>query len=207
MWKRLSSLLDNNVLQTGRLGLRAGTLTGVRCYGRVGVEIHSSARLTLGPARSSLGLRLLPRSTPRSRETRVSVGAGGTLALDGALIGGGVSLAVGEGATISVGCGSYVTDGTMLSASQRIDIGRDCAISWSVTLIDDDGHGAPGRGHAAPIAIEDHVWIGCHAIILKGVTLGAGSIIGAGAVVTRSCPAKSLLVGNPARLVREGVEW
>ncbi len=53
-----------------------------------------------------------------------------------------------------------------------------------------------------PVVIEDDVWIGTRAIILPGVRVGAGSIIGAGAVVTKSVPPYSIVAGNPARVVK-----
>lgn len=145
--------------------------------------------------------------TDRRQVTRFSLGDEAHLCLDGALIGRGVKLALGDGARVSIARGSYVTDGTLLAAASSIEIGPNCAISWGVTIIDDDGHGAPGHVRAAPISIGPHVWIGCHAIILKGVSVGEGSVLGAGAVVTKSCPPRSLLVGNPARVVRENVAW
>ena len=52
------------------------------------------------------------------------------------------------------------------------------------------------------ITIEDDVWIGSRAIILKGVTIGRGSIVGAGAVVTKSTPPYSIVAGNPAKMVK-----
>lgn len=54
----------------------------------------------------------------------------------------------------------------------------------------------------APIIIEDCVWLGRYSMILKGVRIGRGSIVGAGAVVTRSVPPFSVVVGNPARVVK-----
>jgi acetyltransferase-like isoleucine patch superfamily enzyme len=52
------------------------------------------------------------------------------------------------------------------------------------------------------VCIEDDVWIGAGAIILRGVVIGRGSVIGAGSVVTRSVPEYSIAVGNPARVVK-----
>ena len=54
---------------------------------------------------------------------------------------------------------------------------------------------------SAPIEIEDDVWVGAHSIILKGVTIGARSIIGAGSVVTKSIPADCVAAGNPCRVI------
>jgi acetyltransferase-like isoleucine patch superfamily enzyme len=52
------------------------------------------------------------------------------------------------------------------------------------------------------VRIEDDVWVGAGAIILRGVVIGRGSVIGAGSVVTRSVPEYSIAVGNPARVVK-----
>ena len=56
---------------------------------------------------------------------------------------------------------------------------------------------------SVPVTIEDDVWIGANCQILKGVTIGARSVIGAGSVVTKSIPADCIAAGNPCRVVRE----
>ena len=54
----------------------------------------------------------------------------------------------------------------------------------------------------APVTIEDDVWAGCNVTILKGVTIGRGSVIAAGAVVTKSCPPYSIIGGVPAKILK-----
>jgi maltose O-acetyltransferase len=56
---------------------------------------------------------------------------------------------------------------------------------------------------AKPVVIEDNVWIGGAAVILPGVSIGRNAVVGAGAVVTRNVPANTVVVGNPARVIRE----
>lgn len=56
---------------------------------------------------------------------------------------------------------------------------------------------------AAPVTIEDDVWIGGGSVILPGVTIGRGSVIGAGSVVTHDIPANCVAVGNPCRVLRQ----
>ena len=56
---------------------------------------------------------------------------------------------------------------------------------------------------AKPIAIEDNVWLGGGAILLPGVRIGRNAVVGAGAVVSRSVPANTIVAGNPARVIRE----
>ncbi|BDR60939.1 hypothetical protein KIM322_12000 [Lactobacillus xylocopicola] len=59
-----------------------------------------------------------------------------------------------------------------------------------------------GLEYGLPITVADDVWIGGSAVILPGVTIGAKTVVGAGAVVTKSLPENSLAVGNPARVIR-----
>lgn len=59
-----------------------------------------------------------------------------------------------------------------------------------------------GLAQPLPVVIEDDVWVGARAIILPGVRIGTGSVVAAGAVVTRSVPPMSVVGGNPARLIR-----
>jgi acetyltransferase-like isoleucine patch superfamily enzyme len=54
-----------------------------------------------------------------------------------------------------------------------------------------------------PVIIEDDVWLGERAVILKGVNIGRGSIVAAGSMVTKSIPPMSIVAGNPARIVKE----
>lgn len=92
----------------------------------------------------------------------------------------------------------------------RIVIG-DNVMMGSYVLIEDHAHGKePSETPVAqrelyskgPIIIEDNVWIGDHACILAGVTIGRCSIIGANAVVTRDIPPYSVAVGAPAKVVK-----
>jgi len=71
--------------------------------------------------------------------------------------------------------------------------------------VTDHDHAWPDGGAAlvtAPVVIGDGCWLGEGCAILKGVTLGEGCVVGANAVVTRSAPARSMLVGVPARVVK-----
>lgn len=64
-------------------------------------------------------------------------------------------------------------------------------------------NGAEQMVQTAPVTIEDDVWIGANCQILKGVTIGARSVIGAGSVVTKSIPADCIAAGNPCKVIRE----
>jgi len=59
-----------------------------------------------------------------------------------------------------------------------------------------------GYGEFGPVVIEDDVWIGTKAIILKGIHIGKGAIVGAGAVVTKDVPSYAIVAGNPAKVIK-----
>jgi acetyltransferase-like isoleucine patch superfamily enzyme len=111
-------------------------------------------------------------------------------------------------ARIEIGDGTAIGDRTEIHAGNRVSIGTGCNISWDVNILDRDYHKLESDQEViAPVHIGDRVWIGCRAIILKGVTIGDGSVVAAGSVVTRDVPAGALVAGNPAKVIREGVVW
>lgn len=65
-----------------------------------------------------------------------------------------------------------------------------------------DTEGVTGELIAKPVIIEDHVWCGANVTITKGVRIGAGAVIAAGAVVTKDVPEKAVMAGVPARRIR-----
>lgn len=100
---------------------------------------------------------------------------------------------------------------TVLWAHKSITIGNHVKIGGNCVVIDTDSHNKDymirrGQytdwGVAEPIVIEDDVFIGMNCIILKGVTIGARSIIAAGSVVTKSIPADCIAGGNPAKVIK-----
>jgi len=93
-----------------------------------------------------------------------------------------------------------------LISALDITIQDNCMIASQAYITDSDWHGIYNRitpGNSAPILIEDNAWIGDSVIVCKGVTVGANSIIGAGAVVVDSIPPNTVAAGNPARVVKE----
>jgi acetyltransferase-like isoleucine patch superfamily enzyme len=115
-------------------------------------------------------------------------------------------LYAGPRAELTIGNNTFVNTGTILSASNRIVIGHNVQIANQVILMDGDFHGVEDRDlMKAPseIIIEDNVWIATRAMILKGVTIGKGSTVAAGAVVTKSVPPYTLVGGVPAKIIRQ----
>lgn len=91
-----------------------------------------------------------------------------------------------------------------------LTIGNNVKIGGGVLIMDTDCHpmdyqirrSSNENTKYAPIIIEDDVWVGAQCIVLKGVTIGARSIIGAGSVVTRDIPADCIASGNPCNVIR-----
>jgi acetyltransferase-like isoleucine patch superfamily enzyme len=106
---------------------------------------------------------------------------------------------------IIIGEGTYVNRHAFIDASESIVIGKLVGIGPGVYITDHDHGTAPGSSPmqqplvSKPTRIEDHAWIGAHAVILKGVTIGRGAVVGAGSVVTKSVPDGARVYGVPAR--------
>jgi acetyltransferase-like isoleucine patch superfamily enzyme len=119
----------------------------------------------------------------------------------------GCAVAVNEGASLVLSNG-YINHRASIECYHRIEIGNGTAIAKGVTIRDSDAHSINGNSQiSAPILIGNHVWIGANAVILKGVTIGDGSVVAAGAVVTRNVPPGSLVGGVPARVLKSNVTW
>ena len=128
------------------------------------------------------------------------------------LFGYGVRISMGANGILTVGDGSYLGDRTHLVCNQEVTIGRKCAISWDVLIMDHPGYKTGYNDEepilrTAPVIIEDDVWIGCRSVIIKGVRVGRGAIVSAGSLVVKDVPSRTLVGGNPARILRENVKW
>ena len=132
----------------------------------------------------------------------------------------GVHLALGEQGRVEIGDYCYFTNAVLL-CELELRIGSYVVIGWNATIADSDFHPlAPaeriadaiacsplgnGRPRPAvirrPVVIEGDVWIGPNATILKGVRIGAGAWVEAGALVTRDVPPRARVMGNPAQVI------
>jgi acetyltransferase-like isoleucine patch superfamily enzyme len=127
-----------------------------------------------------------------------------------------------HGGKISIGEWCYVGEGTRIWSAASIAIGNRVLISHSANIFDSlthpiraaDRHEQTRQiyqtGHPrqisldeSPVKIGDDAWIGAGAFVLRGVTVGEGGIVAAGAVVTKDVPPYTIVAGNPAVVVRE----
>ena len=148
------------------------------------------------------------RGVHMERDVHLSVVRGGHLQIgENTAIKAGVAIDV-EG-ELAIGANSFIGSGTIIVAAERIMIGEDCLIAAYATIRDQDHviedpltpYRTQGR-ISAPIIIGRNVWIGTKATILRGVTIGDNSVIGANSVVTNDVKSNCVAVGNPAKVVR-----
>jgi acetyltransferase-like isoleucine patch superfamily enzyme len=119
-----------------------------------------------------------------------------------------------EASGVSIGEGSVINSGFIVSDGYKplVTIGKRVAISPNVVIIAQSG---PNNSllvnnqyvfenlvTEAPVVVQDDSWLGSGVILLPGVNIGAGSVIGAGAIVTTDIPPATIAAGNPARIIR-----
>ena len=114
-----------------------------------------------------------------------------------------------KGASLKIG-NNVGMSSTRMWVHDSVTIGDNVKVGACVLITDTDAHPldyldrrtSNDGTKSAPIVIEDDVWVGAHSIILKGVTIGARSIIGAGSVVTKNIPADCVAAGNPCKMIK-----
>lgn len=162
---------------------------GWRLYGLPVIQKHRRSRMEFG---ANLQLRSTLGSNPLGVTHAVILSTRGAYAV----------LAVGD---------DFAMSGGAISAAEKIEIGNRVAVGANSVIVDTDFHPLSleqrvthnNAGETAPVRIEDDVFIGMGCLVLKGVTIGNGSVIGAGSVVTRNIPPGVIAAGNPARVLRE----
>jgi acetyltransferase-like isoleucine patch superfamily enzyme len=132
----------------------------------------------------------------------------------------GVHFDLGKNGRVRIGDFCYFTNAVLL-CELELRIGNYVVIGWNTTIADTDFHPISpaqriadaiacsplGKGRARPavarrpVIIEDDVWIGPNATILKGVRIGSGAMIEAGSLVSRDVPPQTRVMGNPAQII------
>lgn len=182
--------------------LNANTAIEIEAGGKI--EFRDKGFAVIGTERSSFKGWAGP--------TKLYVREGGRLVVSGYnQIGRGSLVWVLEGGRVEF-CGDVSTSGrNMIIAKERVTIGKSTQIAFGATISDHDFHKTYDKGiqnaETVPVTIGDGVWIGMNATVLKGVTIGDSAIVAAGAVVTRDVPARAMVAGVPARIIKQDVEF
>jgi acetyltransferase-like isoleucine patch superfamily enzyme len=171
------------------------------------IKVHKDSKIHIANGRLEFGLDFLNRG-----KTSLKMGQNSQFNINGsACICNGCRITIEDGAKLVLGSDTFINENSRITAYTNILIGNGCWIAWDVNIIDTDFHNIIEneiiKKRNADVIIKDHVWIGARVIILKGVTIGTGAIIAAGAVVTKDVPPKCLAAGNPAKIIKENVEW
>jgi len=127
---------------------------------------------------------------------------------------GGQYLLEDQGSRLEIGSGTTIfKPANAVNEGGFVRVGSDCLVAAGVDIRNSDAHSlldATSRARLNParnVAIEDHVWIGTHSQILKGVTIGSRAVVASRAVVTKNVAPGTLVGGLPARVIRENVDW
>lgn len=112
-------------------------------------------------------------------------------------------------AVICIGDKCHFNNGVSITSNVSVRIGNGVLVGGGVSITDCDWHPidpqrrTSGSGQSAPVSICDNVWLGSRVQVLKGVTIGEGAIVAAGAVVVSDVPPYTIAGGVPARVIRE----
>ena len=200
--KETSALAFYGGLRHRRRRIWIGSRTVLEGAERIRVAEGGALRIGLG----SFGL------TSRADTSVVRVREGASLHCEGVVsLQRGVRVVV-DGGRLTLGHATNVNGlGTRLLCLQEVSIGAHCTLSWDVQVLDHDFHALTVDGveqpSVAPVRIGDRVWIGTRAVVLKGVTVGDGAVIAAGAVVHDDVPPGAVVAGVPARVVGRADSW
>jgi UDP-3-O-[3-hydroxymyristoyl] glucosamine N-acyltransferase len=148
---------------------------------------------------------------PIRKYERTVLNIQGKLVIDGdVIIGRACYVAIGKGAVCTMRkC--RINSQTNFIIGHGLEIGKGSWIAWGCEIMDEDFHNLEYEGKIQKnhtIVIGEHVWIGSHVTILKGVHIGDNSVIASNSVVTRSFEENSVLIGgHPAQVIRRGIKW
>ena len=201
---KLRSALMVSVLKTVYLSLRFHGVIVV--FRGTRIRLERGAGIKLDP-KASLFLGTSPLGTPLS----LTIRRGGRLSIHGQVKFSSASrLLVGKNAHLEIGDQTFFHHNNVIECWDYIAIGSECGISWDVHIMDGNAHelivGGKRIAATRPTHIGDRVWIGSRVSVV-GATIGDGSMLGAGSVVSSSVPPKSLARGNPARVVCEDISF
>lgn len=197
--------------QVIRYPFLSGIYLPFKIYHPTGIKIREGANITLS-GRLTFGTPDKNKAIVSRQPINFFVGKQATLKIGHSVsIGPGVNIIIKDNAALTIGESTYFTSDLHLEAVNKIEIGSNCAISWGATIIDDHHHQllpkSPLDSNKKNVKIGDHVWVGCNVTILAGAQVGNNCVIAAGSVVRGVFPDNVLIAGNPAKVIKQAVNW
>ena len=123
----------------------------------------------------------------------------------------GCKIVVYQNAKLEINDGTFINESSRVYCRKNIYIGKDCAISWNVNIMDTDVHTLTKNGEIInpdqPVRINDNVWIGLNVTVLKGVIIESNTVIAASSLVIKKCDNNSIYGGLPARKIESNIDW
>ena len=140
------------------------------------------------------------------------MGKGATLVVDGTVqFMRGTRVIIHDGGRLRIGDRVVFNDCSLLTCYLSVSFGDGGGLAFNANLMDTDlhpiGSGDSWSTPSLPVQVGDHALVGSNAIVLKGVSIGEDAIVAAGAVVVKDVPARTVVAGNPARVVKQDVTW
>ena len=171
-------------------------------------DFRGTARISIGGGRFRFGMK---KNRNSRLETRLFVDDGGRFEIErNGYVGSGADIQVFKNAVLRFGKDIGINSGLQIVCADAIEIGDGTRIGRDVWIRDNNGEHyiiQPGYTWKSPVRIGANCWIGSRAMIMKGVTIGEGTVIAANSVVVQSLPAHCIASGNPAQVVAENIVW
>ena len=202
-----------NIFKSFSLWRRSGYRRNVRCsiYPRTIIKIAKSATFDIWNGEFAINASWTRGRQRRNVSEFILCENAKFICEDSFALYQGASLFIGNGAKLLIKGRSFVNTNSIINCFNYIEIGSGTVISDDVRIQDSDNHyvveSGKNKPNTKPIIIGNHVWVGKNVLILKGVHIGDGAIVAAGSVVIKDVPAKSLVAGNPAKVIKEEVIW
>ena len=179
----------------------------INVYAHCAIDLHKGAKIKINNGILNIGVK---KNRKSKAETRLFMDTNARLNIKGSRsFMYNSDIQVFKDAELSFGSGNC-NSGLQIVCAEKISIGKETYIGRDVWIRDNNGGHTivqAGYTNSAPVIIGDFCWIGSNVVIMKGVTIGEGSVIAANSVVTSNIPPHSLASGNPAQVISENITW
>ena len=220
MIKNLKNILSINIIKTLRINLRYLPFKeAIKCpilvSGKVNLNILKGEIIFKCPIKTGLvrfGFNTLGL-VDYNRERAIFSNQGRIIFAGRCRLGAACRIGVLENGELHIGQNVALTGRSSIIAGEYIKIGDNCLISWDVQIMDTDfhklidSHNIP-YNYKKPIIINEHVWIGCRSLILKGTIIPPNSVIAAGSIITgKQATTNAIYASSTIKIIKKDINW